>query len=909
MLQEEALPRQRKRQPVPIRPTLVIGLGYFGREVGKQLAARLMLTEESLRSEGLASPLLACKLDDGKERPGFVRIMGLDWEQWFNRNYDPEQLLSDICISDPSLAEVGTPPRQREEERPEEDWDDARLALGHPQILDVLFEIASLTLRTHDTPMLMGPFDIQERKQAFKMRIVVVCAAREAATTQLAPDIIRLLGKTYVTEAAITKGIQIFCYVGASSRDEHLRANGDPGEYDNLLHTELRRILPLCRRPAILKSPPPPPQVDIESLVDQLNLMWQHDLQHDQSQVIENCYLIDSQLANRVAAVQQRPDEPDETVVATALALNMLITSNADVAVRQSQLLRSDLTNNYYEPGLFSTLGVASYSLDHPKLRRLVYNHVVGKFLMRIQPEVIGDDLQQTLRRNASKGSLLDEEVEAQIKQDTDRLCNDYKKRTDRKYIKNGLPRSPQYRRTINYRKAVRKLIHLRSSDVATVNTALEQILQELILDMEKGEIASTLLDRQREYESRLKNTFQELSASLPEHIQAPLTRIYRFSKGSYNILHEIARKVDAPATNVDLGNERRRFAEKEADRFDRKRSERAKAIRYEIDHRPKLMGLVSRSLLLAPLLVYTWYAFTTFLSGLFAQFLGFRGGFSVSSQVLSPSSSVPFWQVSAIAAGIAWIGLFLGYRWYYAFRLHKHVKELVRWHEEILKKADDEAWRLAVTAHLEERERQGEILNVLCKPRGMIASLRDALLKEQFVAQDRILERIFFDDQLQAKLRDISYRLAASNKLWLQRSELLKDMLDRTWQDRQQLDIWLRERTGEIHKEDAPLIVDLVEGFLKYQTAQRFEEIWHDLSNAAALFLRYSISVQKNPTTSIEMFGVNNLETLYELEDIMRRSGVEILNSSDRLRWIFMHVQNGLNLESIKFAAETQIP
>jgi hypothetical protein len=161
----------------------------------------------------------------------------------------------------------------------------------------------------------------------------------------------------------------------------------------------------------------------------------------------------------------------------------------------------------------------------------------------------------------------------------------------------------------------------------------------------------------------------------------------------------------------------------------------------------------------------------------------------------------------------------------------------------------------------------------------------------------------------LQANLRDISYQLAATNKLWRQRDAILKIMLDREWQDYQHLDIWLREKTGEIHKEDAPLIVDLVEGFLKYQTTQRLQEIWHDLSNAAVLFLEHSISVQNDPTTNIEMFGVNNLETLYELEDIMHRSGVEILNSADRLRWIFTHVRNGLYLESVKFAAESQIP
>ena len=912
MLQEEVLPRRRQRHPAPIRPTLVIGLGDFGHEVGKQLAARLMLTEESLRGEGLVGPLLARKLDSGKEIPGFVRIMGIDWESWFSSNYDPDQLLSDITISDASLAENGTPPRQREEERPEEDWDEARLALGHPHMLEVLFEAASLTLRTHDTPMRKG-YDIQQRKQALAMRVVVVCAAREAATTQLAPDIIRLLGKPYVKEAAVTKGIQILCYVGGTSRAEHLRASGDAQEYDDLLETELLRLLPLCRRPPTLT---PSSSQPIESLLDQLDSMWQHE----QPQTIENCYLIDSQLANRVAAVQQRLDEPDETVVATALGLNMLITSNADYIVRQSNLRRWDLANTYNEPGLFSTLGVAAYSLDHPKLRRLVYNFIVGKFLESVQPPVLGDSQQQRMRRGANEEYLVDETLNTQIRQETERRCNDYKKRLE--VLGKSVQRSPQLKHTLNsphdpkttnarlqYRKAVRKLARLRSSDVATVSAALGDILQQLDTDMEKNELENNLLKRQCDYEERLEDTFRDLYDRLPGHVQAPLTRIYRFSKDSYAILHQLARKLDAPATNVDLQNERKKFAENQSDRFSRKRSERAKAIRREIDNRPRLVALASRALLLAPLLVYAWNAFAALLGKLFAPLVAYFDSLNITLPTLVILPRLSFWMVSAITAGVTWGGLFLFYRMYHAYRLGKQLKKLEEWHKRTINEADKDAWRLAVAHQLEERERDQEILEPLCKPRGIVASLRDALLTEKFEAQDRILERIFFDDELQAKLRETSHKLAAKNKLWEQRGDLLKMLVDHQWLDRQQLDIWLREKAGEVHKEDAPLIVDLVEGFLKYQTAQRLQEIWHDLSNAATLFLRYNAVVQDDPTLNMEMFGVNNQEILYELEDIMRRFGVETLNSADRLRWTFMHVHAGLHLENVKFAVETQVP
>jgi hypothetical protein len=913
MLQEEVLPRRRRRHPVPIRPTLVIGLGDFGREVGRQLAARLMLTEESLRGEGLVGPLLACKHDNGEEIPGFVRIMGIDWETWFGSNYDPDQLLSDITISDASLAEDGTPPRQREEERPEEDWIDARLALGHPHILEMLFDAASLTLRMHDTPMRVGSFDIQGRKQAFVMRVMIVCAAREAATTQLAPDIIRLLGKTYVTEAAITKGIQIFCYVGGTSRAEHLRALGTPEEYDALLETELLRILPLCRRPTVFTAPA---SQSIECLPDQLDLMWQHE----QPQTIENCYLIDSQMANRVAVAQQRLDEPDETVVATALALNMMITSNADYTVRQSNLQRWDLAHPYGELGLFSTLGVAAYSLDHPKLRRLVYNFIVGKFLERVQPPFLGDNPQQRMRRGANEEYLVDEKLDEPIKQETKRHCDEYERRLEA--LRKSVPHPPQLKHTLNsphdlkttnarlqYRKAVRKLARLHSSDVATVSAVLGDILQQLDTDMEEGELAKILLERQRDYEERLEDTFRDLYDRLPEQIQAPLTRIYCFSKGSYAILHKLARNLDAPATNVDLQNERKKFAENQSDRCARKRSERAKAIRCEIDNRPRIVALMSRALLLAPLLVCAWNALAALFDKLFAPLVAFFGGLGITLPKLVTVPMLSFWMISAIVAGVTWGGLFVGYRQYYAYRLGKQLKKLVEWHRETIAKADDEAWRLAVAHQLEERERDQEILIPLCKPRGLVASLRDALLAEQFVAQDRILERIFFDVEVQADLRKISHRLASNDKLWERRVDLLTALLDRQWLDQQQLDIWLREKAGDVHKEDTPQIVDLVERYLKYQTAQRLQEIRHDLSNAAALFLRYSATVQDDPTMNIEMFGVNDQETSNELEESMDRSGVEILNSVDRLRWIFMHSQAGLHLQNVKFSVETQIP
>jgi hypothetical protein len=901
VLLENIRPYQHMRRPVPIRPTLVVGLGDFGHAVGEQLVARLMLTEESLRGEGLTGPLLA-QQEQGEISPGLVRILHLDWKRWFDEDYHPDELLRDIILADASVAESGTPPRQREEDRHPDDWVAARLALTRPRMRQVLFETASQGLRAHDNPMRVGHFQIQERKQNFEMRVIVVCALREAATTELGLDIIKLLGKVYVAQAEVAKGIHVFCYVGATGREEHFRAYAeafgdvpeDSTEFDDLLDAELARILPVCKR---LNTG----QLPQDNFLDKLDQLWRIE----RPQTIEACYLIDSQLANRVAAVQQRSDEPDETVVATALAITMFITNNADRVVRQTRASRWDLENPVGEPGLFSTLGVASYSLDHPRLRRLVYNYVVGAFLQRAQPTVSGDDPRATLLGD-SRERLPDEDYEATLTLEIQEMCSDYKKRIAFKTIAHETPSlRERIRIDFDYNSVIKELTRLSSTDPGAVQIALEDIIGELVADpgTMSGILLKHTMEQQQLYQERLESAFQELSAPLFEQEQTPLIRLYRFSKKSLEMLRGEAGIAQAPSIQADLESEHHIFTENAAEAFFNRLSERAAAIRREMANRPNMIGIAGRALLIAPALILLYSS--PVISGFFAPLQAVAGSLATIFPALSHLPLPPMWAVSAFIALITWVVLSLGYRWHYHRRLRGHLSALARQFEATMQKADEEAWRWALTEELKQREPEMEYLKELCQPRGKISQLRDRLLAEKFMIRDRILERIFYDELLQSGLKKVSQNLAGNGKLWNQRGRILRELVN-TKRSTRELEKWLRGQASEVYKEDSSQIIDLVESFLIYQTAQRLEAIWEDLSNAGALFLRRTTAIQDDPAVDIEMFGVHNQETIYELEAILRRTGVEVLSSVDRLRWLFMHVQTGLRLPNIKFAAES---
>ncbi len=1006
MLQEDiALEvQQYSRKSIPVMPTLVIGLGDYGRTVGEQLAARLILTEESLREVGLKGQLLVKKEND-MITPGLVRIMHLDWRNWFNENFQPNALLQDINIPGAMVAEMGTPSRMREEEPHPDDWVDARKALVHPRLQDALYT-ASLPLRTHDNPMRIG-FQIHGRSQNFEMRVVVICALREATSAELGIDIIQLLGKAYVKRSQVARGIHIFCYVGGTSWEEHAQAYfdtfdtepDDTSDFDSLLDSELQRILPISKQQnlsqiqndkllyklkqagrrayldtfgivfddtskfdnlldtALQQILPVSKrqnlgQIQNDNMLDKLKQVWYQayldtfgakpdatsdfdrlldiELQHmndnmldkleriwhtEQPQTIEACYLIDSQLANRVAAVQRREDEPDEVIVATALAINLFITGNADQAVRQARTSRWDMKVPLGEPGLFSTLGVAAYSLDHPRLRRLVYNYVVGKFLEKAQPVMAGDSPTSFLI-GESKERLLNEDLETELSLDLQESIVAYRKRIMFKALQlhTHSPDCP-IQTNIDYRNAVRVLSKLPSANIYTIQGALESIFGEAISDsqMLEEELYGYMMRRRQEYQEQLENTFQHFYAQLFDKEKAPLTFLYRFTKKSLEVLTTEANAVQAPSTEKDrseLLDEQKQIAQREAEVSTHRLTERTVVIRRELQRKPNIIATASRVLLLSPILVILAVTLSTiFYSALAPWFNFFDGAFQRLLPSLYALPLLPFWVICLLIAACLWIALFLIVRWYQRYRLRHHLQWFVARYEALLEKIDTEGWRWALTDQQRQLETSMHYLEGLCQPQGTISKLRDKLLAEQFIVRDHILERIFFDERLQVGLKDVSAKLAANDKLWAQRARILRELVDpKQSKNARELELWLREQASEIHKSDTHLIVDLVESFLVYQTAQRLEEIWQDLSAAAALFLQRTTALQDDPAIDTEMFGVHNQEVLAELEAILQRADVNLLPSVDRLRWIFMHVQTGLELSNIKFSAELML-
>ncbi len=488
MIQDKSIARKRMRQPVPIIPTLVIGVGKYGREVGIQLAARLLLTEDGLHEAGLSKPLLVRTDDNGNVTPGFIRIMELDWDQWFAAEFKADMLLTDIEISGPSVADEGTQPRQREDERHPDDWIEAKNAL--PKTVEHLFDI-SLPLRTHDTPLKLGNFLPQGKDQNFAMRVYVVCAAREADSAALVPELIRLLGQAYVTRTGLAKGLQMLCYVGGTSRVEHLKANGDEKEYDLLLDTEVTRVLPKC-----LRAPVPAGTPQMDSLLDYLEQIGQHA----SPQIIEVCYLIDTQLANLVAAVQNRVDEPNEAIIASALAINMFISSGGDATIRRAISRRWDLADPHSEPGPFATLGVASYALDHPKLRRLVYNYVTGMFLLHAQPVTYGDRSTQrgTFAGYKEEELLNNPQLETQLNYKIHIMLDEYEKSISFKSIERKLPKgNVAADKKLDYKKAVVELEQVDAGNRAKIKEVLERVTDKLADDM--GENALKLRAQKRQ--------------------------------------------------------------------------------------------------------------------------------------------------------------------------------------------------------------------------------------------------------------------------------------------------------------------------------------------------------------------------------------------------------------------------
>jgi hypothetical protein len=108
---------------------------------------------------------------------------------------------------------------------------------------------------------------------------------------------------------------------------------------------------------------------------------------------------------------------------------------------------------------------------------------------------------------------------------------------------------------------------------------------------------------------------------------------------------------------------------------------------------------------------------------------------------------------------------------------------------------------------------------------------------------------------------------------------------------------------------DDATLVTRLTNRFLEDKTKKKLSEMWHNLSGAAVPLLRHDIYSQDDPSLEIKLFSVHGLQESDELSTLARLNNVQVLDSADRLRWMFMNTYVGLHLDGIKFSVESLLP
>ena len=596
MLQDritQAAARQGRRLPLPVLPTLVICIGKYGQEVGRQLTVRLSITEKGLKEQGLTHPLLVRANEAGEIQPGLVRIMGLDWDRWFLHHCTPASLLLDIDDADVAVLDEETPPQVREEDRHPDDWVQARSAF--PAMRERLRTVA-LPLYMHNTPLHMGNFQTQGLDQDAQLRIVVVCAAREAATCELAPDFLRLLGQLYVQQDALISGIQVFCYVGSTSREEHLRAGGDESTFSQLEQSELARLIPVQKRPAPPPGAPPPPA----SFLDKLNQLWQEP----GPQLLSSCYLIDTQLANNVVPVQLQRDEPDETIVGTALALNMCIASNSDLAMSSLIPIRWEESPTYSDPGPFATFGVASCSLDYPQLYRLIYGNMIGTFLQRVQPTMYGDHPAQAAGEREDKlvnESLLDARIDTEVQAHLDEL----RRTLGWKQIQATLPElSNVVLQKADYRTAIQELLQLNPLDRAAVKETLARFSIQFSNRLRRNSLLHLYQERQQRYFEALQAEIRRHHTPFLHNGEAAFIAMYRFVPESLRIVMAEAQKAEAAYDVSAMETQQQEFADRHSTRYQQDVIEHITNIQHFLRRTPGRIEIAGHALLLIPLFV-----------------------------------------------------------------------------------------------------------------------------------------------------------------------------------------------------------------------------------------------------------------------------------------------------------------
>jgi hypothetical protein len=864
----QAMAQQGRRLPLPVLPTLVICIGKYGQEVGRQLVVRLSITEKGLKEQGLTHSLLVCAKEAGEIQPGLVRVMGLDWDRWFLDQCSPASLLLDIDDADTAVLDEETPSQVREEDRHPDDWVQARSAF--PTMREQLRTVA-LPLYMHNTPLHMGNFQTQGLDQDAQLRIAVVCAAREAATCELGPDFLRLLGQLYVHQDALIRGIQVFCYVGSTSRVEHLRAGGDESTFSQWEQSELTRLIPVQKRPAPPGGPPPP-----DSFPDKLNQLWQEP----GPQLLSSCYLIDTQLANNVVPVQLRRDEPDETIVGTALALNMCIASNSDLVMSSLIPARWGESPTYDDPGPFATFGVASCALDYPQLYRLIYGNMIGTFLQRVQPTRYGDHPVQSAGEREDKlinEPLLDARIDAEVQAHLDEL----RRTLGWKQIRATLPElSDVVLQKADYRTAIQKLLQVNPLDRAAVKETLARFSIQFSHRLRRNSLLHLYQERQQLYFEALQAELRRHHTPFLHHGEAAFIAMYRFVPESLRIVMAEAQKAEAVYDVSAMEAHQQEFADRHSTRYQQDVIEHITNIQHFLRRTPGRIGIAGRALLLVPLFV-------------------------LISLLISRNNIVVYTIIGLILSLPLYALLTLIYQSIQSKTLKKPLRQMKQQYNTTIAELDHQAWSWALAQMVKETDALTQRIVVLASPAGILSETRDRLLEEQVQLQERVLERVLFDETLRQELLATTRQLPANNPLWQQRQSLLVEVLSRSWSSQLELEEWLFQETQERYHTNWHSIVAVIEQFLRRTTTTQLELLLQDLSNAAVPLLRRTIKPQDDPSAQKAFLALHHARQLPKLAAIVSPSGTEVLESTDQARWLFMRIRQGLHLDSITISAE----
>jgi hypothetical protein len=787
--------------------------------------------------------------------------MELNWERWLSKNLEPTEFLQDIEeLQDVSVAQKDLH-RLRLDPGPHRndvDWIRKELPKLDPQL-----RAACLPLRLHDANSHKGV------NVEFRLRLIIVCAAREPATAIFTHDLVKILGKFYITNEKLTSGIQMFCYVGGTSLEEHLSEGGSKGDYlsyqYDLPNRERRRVL--GRRKNREDS----------GLLESLMYLWNDPLTED---VLEACYLLDAHLANRLVPMPGRPDEPGEIVVATALALISFITTNADLEIRQVAARRSKATSGIPAPGrlfelkhcLFASFGVAAYSIDHPKLHWLVHSWLMGDFLRRALPQTKGE-----MNIPGNPQEMLNDDVALQIQETVQAQFNSYQNSVIFEAIDERIMQKLPRQAGVEFSKLVDLI------DQKGAGAHLKSILAHITAGLQNRPLEQYLQDYQRHYVEALQDEIKKHSHKLYNVTEAPLTCAYHFLREAFAYsLHEAA----SLSGTFDLQNalyEQQLFADQLEKVYQNAENSSITTLEARMQKRPTRVNSLGRALLIV---AATWVAFPLNIP-LFAM-LG----------------------IGSVLTGVLGASIYTFHVFVHRQMIWRELVRLAQLRENQILQIRQYAHQWALVEFKAELEHRSQYMTRLCEPKGLMATLRDELLKQDLLMKDHTLEHLFLDDELK---RELKHRLVDDSierlQLWNRREHMLSLMVDAQQTLIKNIERIVRDEIEALYQGNTARITDIIGRFLAQRNTQRLDEIYHALSDAAIPFLQYTPGKQDDSIAHLELFGVYGKHEIDTQDIVTQYPHLHVMSSVDKLYWLFMRVYVGIHFDQINFSIATLAP